>query len=196
MALVLHHSRAKGTAKLVLLGIANHAGDGGAWPSIATLAKYANVHERNVQKAIDQLVQLGELHVHVQAGGTHRTKDHERPNRYDVVVTCPQHCDRSASHRLRDLPRAQAELWTTGVANTPPGGDSAARPVANATPAPVAPAPPEPSIETNLELHSSYVAQPQTARASTPCTICSLPEAECQRRAATSGHGYTPAVAS
>ena len=56
IAVCLHHSRATGTDKVVLLGIANHDGDGGSWPAIATLAKYANVNERNTQKSIERLI--------------------------------------------------------------------------------------------------------------------------------------------
>jgi DNA-binding transcriptional regulator YhcF (GntR family) len=62
MAIALHHSRSSGTTKLVLLGIANHDGDGGAWPSLATLATYAGgVSERTVSRAIGELVELGEV---------------------------------------------------------------------------------------------------------------------------------------
>jgi hypothetical protein len=110
MALVLHHSRAKGTAKLVLVGIANHAGDGGAWPTVATLARYANVTERAVQLAIAKLVKLGELGVEYQTGGLAYLKDSERPNRYDVLVTCPQTCDHTMNHRNRDYPQARLPL--------------------------------------------------------------------------------------
>lgn len=110
MALVLHHSRAAGTAKLVLLGIANHAGDGGAWPTVATLARYANVTERAVQLSIAKLVKAGELAVDVQGGGLGYLKDHERPNRYEVMVACPPTCDRSVNHRLRDYPQARLPL--------------------------------------------------------------------------------------
>jgi predicted DNA-binding transcriptional regulator YafY len=67
MAQVLNHSKATGRAKLVLLGIANHQGDQGAWPSIATLARYANASERSVKRDIADLVQLGELIVEVNA---------------------------------------------------------------------------------------------------------------------------------
>jgi hypothetical protein len=56
VAIALHHSTMKGTDKLVLLGIANHDGDGGSWPSIQTLAYYANVDVRNVQRSIDRIV--------------------------------------------------------------------------------------------------------------------------------------------
>ena len=73
MSLVLHHSKSKGTAKLVLLGIANHEGDGGAWPSVATLMRYANMDRRSVQRAIQKLVEIGELQVLKQKGGNDMT---------------------------------------------------------------------------------------------------------------------------
>jgi hypothetical protein len=67
MNLVLNHSKATGRAKLVLLGIANHFGDNGAWPSIETLARYANASERSVKRDIQELIDLGELIVDVNA---------------------------------------------------------------------------------------------------------------------------------
>jgi len=42
---VLYHSKAEGARKLVLIGIANHEGDQGSYPAVATLAKYANCSE-------------------------------------------------------------------------------------------------------------------------------------------------------
>jgi hypothetical protein len=70
VSLVLNESRATGRAKLVLLGIANHLGDHGAWPSISTLARYANASERSVKRDIQELVELGELKVEVQNAPT------------------------------------------------------------------------------------------------------------------------------
>jgi hypothetical protein len=67
MNLVLNYSKATGRAKLVLLGIANHFGDNGAWPSIETLARYANASERSVKRDIQELVELGELTVEVNS---------------------------------------------------------------------------------------------------------------------------------
>jgi hypothetical protein len=67
VSLVLNKSKATGRAKLVLIGIANHLGDEGAWPSIATLARYANSSERSVKRDIQDLVALGELSVQLQA---------------------------------------------------------------------------------------------------------------------------------
>lgn len=83
-------------AKMVLLGIANHDGDGGAWPSVATLARYAEVSTRSVQRALADLEQAGLIERHLNQGGTARSRDHSRPNLYvitlsggDTVVTPP-----------------------------------------------------------------------------------------------------------
>lgn len=95
---VLHHSQATGRAKLTLIGIANHYGDHGAWPSIQTLAKYANASERSIKRDIRELVELGELMVEVQSapvGGQYKT------NLYHVRLSCPVDCDGSFSHRVR-----------------------------------------------------------------------------------------------
>lgn len=99
IAICLHHSKATGTDKVVLLGIANHDGDGGAWPTIATLAKYANVSERNTQKAVERLIEIGEVRRHTQQGGNAKTRPDKRPNRYEVLVRCPADCDGSSQHR-------------------------------------------------------------------------------------------------
>lgn len=72
------------TTKLVLIGIANHDGDGGAWPAIDTLCGYAGASRRTVQRCIAKLVELGLVTVHVNDGGTAKTRNDRRPNRYDV----------------------------------------------------------------------------------------------------------------
>ena len=101
IAICLHHSKSAKTDKLVLLGIANHDGDGGAWPSVATLAKYANCSERHVQRAVANLVELGEVTIEKQRGGNDKTRPDRRPNLYKVLVRCPAECDGSSQHRLR-----------------------------------------------------------------------------------------------
>lgn len=155
LAVVLHHSKARGTAKLVLLGIANHDGDGGAWPTIATLTKYAAANRRNVQKAIETLKGLGELRVHVQAGGTADLDDYSRPNRYDVLVACPPWCDRSKNHRdTRTVAGRQGVLRDArpvdkgGVgSDTPPSNRQGGASVA--TPGGASVATPKPSTRTS-----------------------------------------------
>lgn len=144
MAIVLHHSRANGTTKLVALGIANHDGDGGAWPTIATLARYANVSPRAVQKSIGDLVALGEIAVRRQAGGQADYDDGRRPNLYEIRISCPSDCDRSKHHRTRrtatstplplSLVRGEADD-TRGVKQATTGeADDTPTPVADVTP--------------------------------------------------------------
>lgn len=101
MAVVLHHSKASGTDKVVLLGIANHEGDGGSWPSVATLAKYGQCSERAVRYALRRLVESGELRVTVQAGGNESTRKDRRPNLYRVTVGCPADCAGGTDHKSR-----------------------------------------------------------------------------------------------
>lgn len=131
ISLVLNHSRAQGTEKLVLIGIANHDGDGGAWPSVETLARYANVSERSVQRAISKLVDLGELEVHYQAGGSVNTRADHRPNLYRILVTVDG-----------VTPTSPREGY--GVTSVTPRGDTGD---VNG----VTPTSPEPSLEPSIE---------------------------------------------
>lgn len=206
LAAALHHSRAKGTAKLVLLGIANHAGDGGAWPSVATLARYANVTTRNVTKALASLQSLGEIRIHYQAGGLADMADHRRPNRYDVLVSCPPWCDKTPNHRdTRPSAGPQATLWINPPSqSTPPVGIDTP-PLSHATGVPLSESTPKPSVEPSDNANASGPAlTTDRARVTNPeflaatsgpprvCDQCTLTEHECRRRAATSGHVFQP----
>lgn len=122
MAVVLHHSRAVGTDKVILLGVANHAGDGGAWPSVRTLAKYANVNARAAQEALRRLEASGELRTHLQRGGRADAPDHARTNCYDVLVVCPDGCDRTPAHRVRSSTPGAPERTGGGVPERTGGG--------------------------------------------------------------------------
>jgi hypothetical protein len=72
MQAVWQHSRSEGRARLVLLAIADHQGEIGAWPSIATLARMTNASDRSVQRDIAELHNLGELDVQIQNAPTNR----------------------------------------------------------------------------------------------------------------------------
>ena len=73
-----------GTQKILLLGIASHADKFGdnAWPSIETLAKYAYVDPRSVQRCIGELIRLGYVVREINEGGSRKTAPHMRPNLY------------------------------------------------------------------------------------------------------------------
>jgi len=83
MNAVWKNSKADGRARLVLLAIADHQGEIGAWPSISTLAKMVNSSERSVQRDIQHLQAIGELRVEVQNAPT---KTQYKSNLYWVTL--------------------------------------------------------------------------------------------------------------
>jgi hypothetical protein len=136
VTVVLHHSKSEGAAKLVLWGIANHHSDHGAWPSIATLAKYANIKERRVQQIIRELALMGEIAIQEQGGlGQHQYKT----NRYHILIQCPSDCDGSLNHK-------------TGVQSVTSGVQSSAIRGAIWSQSGVQPTAPEPNKELNNKL--------------------------------------------
>jgi hypothetical protein len=75
MNAVFKHSKSTNRARVVMLAIADHQGELGAWPSIETLAKAANASERSVKRDIADLEALGELRVErrkAPTGGQYR----------------------------------------------------------------------------------------------------------------------------
>lgn len=199
LATVLHHSRASGTAKLVLIGIANHDGDGGAWPTHATLARYANVSPRNVRQAIAKLVDLGEVRVEVQSGGTHDHPNGRRPNRYIVLVSCPGWCDRSKQHRDMRRKHGPAEPLEGGSDATTLGGSETTTLEgaggSETTTVGGSLATTKPSLEPDP---LQVVSELQDTREGAPCSECGAPSAyRCQRVqigwVPEDRHTYTPA---
>ena len=68
MSAVWKESKATGSARLLLLAIADNANsDGKAYPSIKRLAQKVNTSERNIQFLLRKLVELGELAIELQA---------------------------------------------------------------------------------------------------------------------------------
>ena len=68
---IWQHSRAHGTALVVLLAIADYANaDGLAWPSTSVLAARARLSERQTRRCLATLVEMGELSVEPDAAGT------------------------------------------------------------------------------------------------------------------------------
>lgn len=119
MTLVLHHSKASATDKVILWGIANHLGDGGAYPSLETLAKYANVSVRSVSRSIAQLIELGELESKVNGAPI---KGINKSNLYYINLRCPAECDGTMNHRIAttDLTKGTTDLTSRVVNNDIP----------------------------------------------------------------------------
>jgi hypothetical protein len=169
IAMALHHSKAQTAAEMmVLIGVANHDGDGGAWPTVNTLSNYARISHRHVQRILTVLEQRGDIERDVQSGGTAEVAHYDRPNLYHFKVRCPPHCDRTTNHKLicatckKPLPKALAnELFhpkcvpADRVTSTSPGDTQVTRGVT--------PTSPKPSLEPEPRLNEESLV-PERAR--------------------------------
>lgn len=91
LSLAFYHSKATNAQRLVLFAIANFDGENGAWPAQETISRLSGgLNRRTVQRAIEELVSMGELEAIERPG---------RTNVYSVKITCPDTCDRSQMHR-------------------------------------------------------------------------------------------------
>lgn len=98
MSRVWANSASTGSARLVLLAIADFADDNGrAYPAVETLAEKARISERTAHYALKELVELGELSIAVAEG--------------------PRGCN---LYRVQNLQGAKND--TKGVQNTTEGG--------------------------------------------------------------------------
>lgn len=110
---VFAHSKSTGSARLIMLALADVAHDSGeisAYPrSHKILAKKANVHEATVKKAIDALVALGELTV-TERGDGRRSSD------YRITIEGA----RSATPAVADDTPRDSETRPQGEPDAPP----------------------------------------------------------------------------
>lgn len=191
MAIALHHSRAKGAARLIVIGIANHDGDGGCMVAMSTLAKYGAVHPRNARKHVAQLQALGEIRVHVQGATLPWIDDPElQPNRYDFLLTCPSWCDRTKHHRdtRKGFRGPTKPLWINPRAEAPPGAEAPGGPPGGSAPLT--------GLTNPVESGSALPTGHASPDAGPPCFTCALPRVRCQSRQAKwrteDRHEFTP----
>lgn len=81
IAWVLDHSTAKGTARCVLVSIANHVDpDGTGWVHVKRVLLEANCSLVSYRRAVQDAEEAGELVRQVHAGGSAKMHDAHRPN--------------------------------------------------------------------------------------------------------------------
>jgi hypothetical protein len=105
-------SKSTGRARLVLLAIADHQGEIGAWPSISTLARMVNASERTVQRDIQTLVSLGELEVQTQqapVGGQYKS------NLYWVKLSGVTESDSGVTKLTSGVTKSPSGVTTIGA---------------------------------------------------------------------------------
>lgn len=114
--LVFSHSKSTGSARCVLLAIADRANDAGeCWPSIADIARRANVGERQARYVVKSLVKSGELSI-VTRGGGRPTSGRRTTNTYLITLE-----KGAAGCRVSDSERVQssAEKGAAGCRSKP-----------------------------------------------------------------------------
>jgi hypothetical protein len=113
MSWVLDHSTTEGAERLVLIALANHAGQSpvdGAWesyPGVTTIQREANLRrERTVQEVLARLVQGGHVERILNGAPDDRIRKDRRPNLYRILVavgtgfsTGPETAPRGAAER-------------------------------------------------------------------------------------------------
>lgn len=159
---VVWRSSVQGEEKLVLLAIADHADPegGNAWPTLETLATYASVSVRTVQRIVRRLVDAGLVTVERNRGGTVVQAANRRPNLYEL-----------------DL-EAVAARGVTGVTptDTPAWGDRGDKTASRGDRSASRGDSPKPSPAETLEEHPSEHPSEQTPSSSRPeveelCTL-------------------------
>lgn len=181
MTWVFTHSTAAGADRLLLLAIADHAGDhgGDAWPSVPTLARKTGVSERSVQRGIARLEAGGHLLVE-------RGKGKGGTNRYKVVM--PPAGGANASPPAPSDPTQLPRQSVTGDISAPvtelrhPGGDTQASPERPEPPS--SPQPPD-AVGGRRSTKAKNRARPSRANGTNPRAAQAAEAlAEAQRRQA------------
>lgn len=117
LAIVLNHSRSKGTARIVLMGLANHASvvNNRCWPSVSRLRIYTGGMDRtSILRALDNLENLGEImrirHGAPAPDSAPNLPKRNRNNLYEILLRCPDYCDGTPQHRDRRRPLVPDEM--------------------------------------------------------------------------------------
>lgn len=90
---VLDYSTTKGLDRLVLIAIANHAGeDGECWPSIERIAAEANTKPAQARRVLASLEAAGHIERSINAAPDKRMRGDRRTNLYRILSGGAQKC--------------------------------------------------------------------------------------------------------
>jgi len=121
---VWEHSQSVGRQRLVLLAIADHQGEQGAWPSLDTIAKMCNASKRSVSRDISDLKMMGELRVVEKAapfGGQYRANLYfVLPDMPDTSVRDSDMTDLTSDTSVRDSDMTHSGTQTQRTLNKNP----------------------------------------------------------------------------
>lgn len=99
IAATMNHSKSKGISRATLLALAWHIGEDptlGCYPSQERLAMLVNTNVRQIQRALSNLVEIGEVETITHDGiGTRADR---KTNRYYIRLDCPEGCDNTLAH--------------------------------------------------------------------------------------------------
>lgn len=127
VAWVLEHSKSKGTARLVLIALANRVGreDGECWPSMRTVASDAGVASPStVKDAVERLEALGEVII-LEKGNARRSGKYRLPfavaNGRSGGCSPPEHPGARPANAASSPERTQRSAQTEQNRNEPSG---------------------------------------------------------------------------
>ena len=109
---VWDHSSSRGTARLVLLSIADRVADEQcvSWASLSSLAKRTNASVSTVREAIDRMVDDGELEQLDDLTGPQRSTVYRLPLAAQAVAKAKREQDEDADQAVADEPEAHLTL--------------------------------------------------------------------------------------
>jgi hypothetical protein len=148
---VLERSRARGTARLVLLVLAEHVGKNGepAWPAVETIAAEAKLSERQVQYRLRELQALGEIVDVTPAKGERRHKSRDWDVRVKGAADCTPDTAEAEECAAPDCTTEVQAAAPTGAAGSTHG---------------VQPTAPKPSVEPSVTVSEGFASEEGAAR--------------------------------
>lgn len=114
---VWEHSSSRGTARLVLLSIADRVADEQcvSWASLSSLAKRTRASVSTVREALDRLVDAGELEQLDDLSGPQRSTVYRLPLAAKAAAASGREQDEDVDRALADVPEANLTLRVSAL---------------------------------------------------------------------------------